>query len=67
MAYTCSTAFHILYVTLAVNKMDGCGLSNTGQCEKLNLMPCILVTEGGILIDPTLVTRQSTSVIKVSW
>ena len=27
------TAFQLLYMTLSIDKIDGCGLSNIGHCE----------------------------------
>ena len=42
------SAVHLLYMTLAINKMDGCGLSNTACHEGLprRLSNAVLATEG---------------------
>ena len=49
--------------------MDGCGLSNKAHCEHLteDNVDAVLATEGDIVTTyVSAVTRQSTSVIKVS-
>ena len=43
------STFQLLYMTLIINKMDGCGLSNTTCCEPLpkkSKGDMILATEG---------------------
>ena len=49
---------------LAINKMDGSGISSTVCHEYIDKVDAVLATEGGVK-DPTLVTRCRASVKNV--
>ena len=58
------STFQLLYITLAIDKMDGCGLSNTACRECLPKKT--KVTQYWLQKDYPIKTRCSASVVKVS-